>query len=90
MPHGALTDDERRFADAAVGRKGLFLALSLTGIVVATALAVYYGYRWALDRTYPVGLRSVVIVLVLLNARQNLRQYRYAALLEKLVPGSAS
>jgi hypothetical protein len=32
--------------------------------------------------------RAVIVVLVLLNARQNLRQYRYACLIEKLLPTS--
>ena len=28
----------------------------------------------------------VIILLILLNARQNLRQYRYAGVLEQLLP----
>jgi hypothetical protein len=38
---------------------------------------------------FDVGARAVIVVLVLLNARQNLRQYRYAGILEKTVGASA-
>ena len=78
-----MTESERQFADRAVRRKTLFLGLSIVGIAVAVVLAVYYAYRWWSDPGYAVGIRAVVVVLILLNARQNLRQYRYAAILEK-------
>lgn len=79
-----MTEAERRFAARAVRRRKLFLALAAAGIVVASSLTIYYGYRRSHDDGYPLELRSVLVVLILLNARQNLRQYRYAALLEKL------
>lgn len=79
-----LTVEEQRFLTRAVRRKTLFLALSLIGIAVASGLAVYHGFSWALGRTDRLGLHVVVVVLILLNARQNLRQHRYAGLLEKL------
>lgn len=81
---GPLTEAEERFAAGVVRRKTLFLALSLAGIGVAALLAVFYGYRKLVDPTYPIALRVVVVILILLNARQNLRQYRYARVLEKI------
>ena len=79
-----MTDAEGRFAAGAVRRKKLFLVLSFAGIVVAGLLTAYYGYlRWR-DPSYPVAVRAALVVLILLNARQSLRQHRYAAILEKL------
>jgi len=80
-----MTDDERRFAERAMRRKGVFLALSVAGIAIATALAVYYVYEGWGDAEYPIGIRTVLVILILLNSRQNLRQYKYAAILEKTV-----
>lgn len=79
-----LTDSEIRFAARAARRGGLFLALSVGGVAIAIALSVFYGYRRWTDPTFPVAVRAVVVLLILLNARQNLRQYRYASLLRKL------
>jgi hypothetical protein len=36
------------------------------------------------DPSFQLAPRLVLIVLILLNARQNLRQHKYALLLEKL------
>ncbi len=84
MSPSPLTDSEIRFAARAARRGRLFLALALAGVLVALALSVFYGYRRWTDPSFPVGVRAVVVLLVLLNARQNLRQYRYASLLRKL------
>jgi hypothetical protein len=75
---------ERRFLRGAVRRRRVFLLLSAAGVAVAAGLAAYYAYRRWLDADFPLGLRAVLVVLILLGARQNLRQYRYASLLEKL------
>ena len=79
-----LTDSEIRFAARAARRGPLFLTLSAGGVAIALALSVFYGYRRWIDPSYPVGPRAVIVLLILLNARQNLRQYRYATLLLKL------
>ena len=79
-----LSDSEIRFAARAVRRGRLFLALSWGGVAIAVALSVFYAYRRWTDPSFPVGTRAVVVLLILLNARQNLRQHRYASLLRKL------
>jgi hypothetical protein len=79
-----LTEVERGFARRAVRRKRLFLSLALVGVAAATGLAAYYIYRRIVDPGFQIGARAALVVLILLNARQNLRQYRYATLLEKL------
>ena len=79
------TKREMRFARIAVGRKRLFLLLSAIGVAVGIAMAAYFGYRRLRDPGFALGLRLAVVVLILLNARQNLRQFRYAVVLEKLL-----
>jgi len=83
-----MTDGERQFAARAIRRKGLFRTLSNVSVAVAALLAVVYGYERLRDPAFSIGPRAVIILLILLNARQNLRQYKYAAILEKLTrPG---
>ena len=77
-----MTEAEGRFALRAIRRKRLFLGLSIAGLVIAFALSVLYGVLWWRSPEFPVVPRAVIVLLVLLNARQNLRQYKYARLLE--------
>lgn len=58
--------------------------LSIAGVVIALGLAAYYLWQRSVDPDYPLGVRAVIVVLILLNARLNLRQYRYALALERL------
>jgi hypothetical protein len=82
----SLNEVERAFAARAVRRKELFRVLSRAGIAIAAGLALFYGWKRVHDPSFPLAPRLVLVVLILLNARQNLRQYKYAALLEKLTP----
>jgi hypothetical protein len=81
---------DRRFVRAAIRRERLFLALSLVGVAVAVGLALFCGYRRWADSDFALGLRGVVVLLILLNARQNLRQYRYARILGALLQSPVS
>jgi formate-dependent nitrite reductase membrane component NrfD len=76
------TDTHQRFVERALRRKKLFLALSIVGVVIAVVLAAYSGFRWLNDRTFPIGPRAVIVLLILLNSRQNLRQYRFASFID--------
>ena len=78
------TDTQQRFVERALRRKKLFLVISIVGMVIVIVMAAYYGFRRLNDPTYPIGPRAVIIVLILLNARQNLRQYRFASFIEGL------
>jgi hypothetical protein len=84
-----VTDAESRFVARVLRRKRLFLALSIGGLAIAALLSIYYVYRVVHDPDFPIGPRAVIVLLILLNARQNLRQYRYAGVLEQLMPGPA-
>jgi hypothetical protein len=81
-----MSDAERAFAARAIRRKDLFRKISNISIAVAALLAVVYGYERLHDPAFSLAPRAVIILLILLNARQNLRQHKYAAILEKLVP----
>ena len=85
-----MTDAETRFAARALRRKRLFLVLSIAGLVIAAGLSIYYIARVATDPDFPIGPRAVIVVLILLNARQNLRQYRFAGILEQVLPREKS
>ena len=76
------TETQQRFVERALRRKKLFLALSIVGIVIAVLLATYYGFRRLNDPTFPIGTHAVIVVLILLNSRQNLRQYRFVSFIE--------
>ena len=80
-----MTDAERAFAVKAIRRKELFRRISNVSIAVAALLAVVYGIERVRDPSFALAPRAVIILLILLNARQNLRQHKYAAILEKLV-----
>jgi hypothetical protein len=84
-PMAVSNEPDLRFARAAVRRKRIFLALAVAGVLVGVGFVAWIGYRRWADPTFPLGLRLVIVVLVLLNARQNLRQYRYAVALEGLL-----
>ncbi|HEV8199233.1 MAG TPA: hypothetical protein VGS03_04365 [Candidatus Polarisedimenticolia bacterium] len=77
---------ESAFVRRALRRRPLFLGLSIFGIAVAVGLSGYYVWRRVHDPLFPVAARAVIVVLVLLNARQNLRQYRFAGVLGKVLP----
>lgn len=84
MDASSLDDTERAFAAQAVRRKAVFRTLAIAGVAIGALLAVYYGWERLRDPSYPLASHLVLVVLILLNARQNLRQHKYAALLEKL------
>jgi hypothetical protein len=70
-----MTESEEAFARPVVRRKGLFLKLSVASLIAA-GLVVLYSIFWWRDPSYSAEPRAVIILLILLNARQNLRQYR--------------
>jgi formate-dependent nitrite reductase membrane component NrfD len=78
------TATQQRFVERALRRKKLFLAISIVGIVIAVGLTAYYGIRRLNDPAFPIGSHAVIIVLILLNSRQNLRQYRFVSFIEDL------
>jgi len=85
-----VNDSEVRFAERAVRRRRLFMALAVAGVLVAAGLSGLYGWWWLHDHAFAIGPRMVIILLVLLNARQNLRQYRYAGVIAELIDGRAA
>ena len=78
-----MTEAQSRFLASAIRRKDLFLQLSILGVLVAVGLAGWYIWRGLEEPGASGGTGWVLVVLVLLNARQNLRQHKYAVLLEE-------
>lgn len=81
----SLTDAERHFALRAIRRKPLFLKLSITSIIVGLCLALFYAWQFANQPGFAPGIHFVLVLMILLLARQNLRQYYYAKIIEKLI-----
>jgi len=77
-----LTEHERKIAIKAIQQKKYFLILSIASVVVGLSLAVYYSWETYAEPGFDVGIHFVLVVMILLNARQNLRQHRYARILE--------
>lgn len=80
-----MSDSERRFSERAIRRKRLFLVLSFISVVIALSLTGLYSWEYATQPGFNVGIHAVLVVLILLMARLNLRQYYYARILEKLI-----
>ena len=75
---------DEAFTQRLIRRKKLFLALAIAGVSIGAALSLYYGWRKWHDPQFQIGARAVIVVLVLLNARQNLRQYKCARIVARL------
>ena len=81
-----LLDGEEAFVERCVRRQHIFLVLSAIGVAVGLGLALW----WALDGKAGHSLEFVVVLLILLNARNQLRQWRYAKALERLTSEKSS
>ena len=84
-----MTEAQSRFLANAIRRKDLFLRLSILGVIVAIGLAGWYTWRSLDEPGAAGGTGWVLVVLVLLNARQNLRQHKYVVLLQELMASGA-
>ena len=77
-----LTKYENSFAKKAIRRKKLYLALSIVSTIIGSLLAIFYAWKAYAQPDFNIGIHFVITVLILLNARQNLRQYHFAKILE--------
>ena len=84
-----MTNYQQNLAMKAIRRKKLFLVLSIVSVMIALSLAVYYMWEAYTQPNFDVAIHVVLVVMILLNARQNLRQYGYAKILEKLTKESS-
>ncbi len=78
-----LSSYEQKLLERLVKRKMLFKWLSIISVVIALSLACFYTWQYFNQNTQNVDLHFVVIILILLNARQNLRQHNLARILER-------
>ena len=80
-----LTKYEHKLATNTIRRKIIFLVLSIISVFIGFGLAVFYFWETYTQPSFDVGIHFVLVVLILLNARQNFRQYNYAKILEILI-----
>lgn len=81
----SMTDSELNFAKQAIKRKKLFLAFSIASVAIGSSLTLLYAWQFATQPGFAPGIHFVLVLLIFLMARQNLRQYYYARILEKLI-----
>ena len=80
-----MNEAQSRFLASAIRRKDLFLRLSILGVIVAIGMAGWLTWSRLEAPGASGGTGWVLVILVLLNARQNLRQHKYAVLLQELM-----
>lgn len=80
-----LTKYEHKLAINTIRRKKIFLVLSIVSVIVGLGLAVFYFWEAYAHPRFDIGIHFVLVVLILLNARQNFRQYKYAKILEIVI-----
>ncbi len=80
-----LTEYEKKLVNRAIHRKKIFLTLSIISVVIALSLAIYYVWELINVPNFDKGIHFVLVILILLNARQNLRQYNYAKIFETVI-----
>ncbi|HIA01839.1 MAG TPA: hypothetical protein EYN06_01370 [Myxococcales bacterium] len=84
MSETVITEAQKQFLQRAVARKRLFWVLSMLGVAIGIGLATWFLWERSQNPEYALGTRMVLVVLILLNARQNLRQYKYAQAIEAM------
>jgi len=80
-----LSQYQKNLIKKVIQRKKLFLSLSLISVIIAFILAAYYIWESFNQANFDKGIHFVLVLLILLNARQNLRQYQYSKLFEWLL-----
>ncbi len=84
MPN-PLSDSQRHFIDGVLRRRRLFLPMMAVGVVVGLGLLGHAIWIGQIHPEEPIALRVVLAIMILLNARQQLRQHRYAGVLSALM-----
>ncbi len=80
-----VTKYEHKLAINTIRRRTIFLALSIISVMIGLGLAVFYSWEAYTQPRFDIGIHIVLVVLILLNARQNLRLYSYAKMLEVVI-----
>jgi hypothetical protein len=74
------SDKEKSFLTTVARRKNLYLVFSIVSVLVAVFLLIYHG----LIMRDINSLRFLLIILILLAGKAQLRQYRSAVIIGKL------
>ena len=81
-----LSETECTFVEKAIGRSRVFLVVMWVGLAIGLSLLIHTIYLALTSSGDNQALRAIVAIMILLNARQNLRQHKYAEALRKLYP----
>ena len=81
-----LDPKEIEFVTASIRREALFFKLSMIGVAVGVGMLGLSAFR-LFTASAAWGSSFVIAILILLNARQNLRQHKYARVLRRLGSG---
>jgi hypothetical protein len=79
-----LSDYQNKFALKTIQRKQTYLVISILSVIIGVCLTLYYSWLANTVIDFEKGIHAILIILILLNARQNLRQYNYAKILEAI------
>jgi hypothetical protein len=82
-----MTESDARFVAGALRRERVFRAAMIVGVAIGLSLLGLSLFRLSTGVAW--GSSFVIATLVLLNARQNLRQCRYVRVLRVLTDASA-
>ncbi|MDX8404201.1 MAG: hypothetical protein R8K54_07325 [Mariprofundaceae bacterium] len=80
-----ISESEFQFSKRAIKRKKLFLVLSAIGVIIGFGLAALYIWQFLTQPNFAVGIHAVLVILILLISRLNLRQHYFAKILEKVI-----
>jgi len=85
-----LSKYEKNLVERTIKRKNLFKTLSIVSVLIGLGLSIYYAWEFYAEPNFKVGIHFALVILILLNARQNLRQHNFAKILERLKSEEAS
>ncbi len=74
-----LSDKEQKFLTSQLKKEQLYLYFCVLDIIIALAMLFYMGFLAEINAT-----RVVLAIILLINARSNLKQHKNICLLRKL------
>ena len=83
-----MNEVDARFVDSIIRKKGVFMTLMWVGVVVGACLMGWAIYKGVSGESWSATF--VIAILVLLNARFNLRQVKVSRILYELTAGSGA
>ena len=80
-----MNESQHKFTIQAIHRKQIYLLISIISVIFGLGLTLYYGWLSYTVDDFDKGVHFILVILILLNARQNFRQYVYASILQTML-----